>query len=274
MVGNQSDTGAVEHPVGSGLPENVRTLELVLTPADFSRLPNRDLSGTICVVFDVLRATSTMLRAFANGAQAIRPASDIPKALAWYREWPDALLAGERDGLRIGADRTHGVEFHLGNSPREFTRTAVNGRRIIMTTTNGTRALRACQGAAQTWVASFGNLAAIREGLLSSPKSSWILVCSGTYESLAYEDILGAGALIDRLSDPSLRIEWDDGSHLARQAFQLGRNDLLRALGSSRNGRRLLNSSELAGDVPVCLEVDTVDFVPALHHDGVIRRLS
>ena len=118
-----------------------RSAEVLFTPAEFATLPGRDLSETVCVVFDVLRATSSMVTALANGAKAILPVTEIDDALEVWRENLDVLLAGERDGVRIEAGNTR---FDLGNSPREFTRDKVAGKKIAMTTTNGTRALRAC----------------------------------------------------------------------------------------------------------------------------------
>src|SRR5580765_5264024 len=113
-----------------------RSIEILFTPAEFETLSKRDLSETTCVVFDVLRATSSMVTALANGAEAIIPVSEIAEALEVKRKEASVLLAGERDGLRIGANLTGSIEFDLGNSPREFTKVKVTGKKIVMTTTN------------------------------------------------------------------------------------------------------------------------------------------
>src|SRR5882672_2378548 len=120
------------------------TLEVLFAPTEYAALSGRDLSNTVCVVFDVLRASSSMVTALAHGASAIIPVSEISEALAIRRQQPTVLLAGERDGMRIPADLTGGIDFDLGNSPREFTAETVRDRTIVTTTTNGTRALRAC----------------------------------------------------------------------------------------------------------------------------------
>lgn len=88
-------------------------IEILFTPAEFAVLPGRDLSDTTCVVFDVLRATSTMLTALGNGAAGIVPVVEIEEALAWRARQPDILLAGEREGLRIRAAQTGSVDFDL-----------------------------------------------------------------------------------------------------------------------------------------------------------------
>src|SRR5689334_9123742 len=135
-------------------------VEVLFTPAEFAALGQRDLRDTACVVFDVLRATSSMVMALAGGANAILPVTDIPEAIAERKKDPGVLLAGERDGLRITKELTGSVDFDLGNSPREFTSRDLRGRRIVMTTTNGTRALQACSGARMVLVCSFLNLRA------------------------------------------------------------------------------------------------------------------
>src|SRR5258705_10055055 len=171
------------------------TLEVILTPAEFGPLRERDLSQTVCVVFDILRATTTMITALSNGAEAIIPVEQISEALEVRRQRPNLLLAGERDGVRIRANLTGGIEFDLGNSPREFTAEKVQGRTIVMTTTNGTRALRACDGARAVLVSCFLNLRATYLWLLEQRPTNLILVCSGTFEEPALEDVLAIGAV-------------------------------------------------------------------------------
>src|SRR5436853_2443392 len=133
----------------------MRHRDVLFSPAEFNALPQRDLSHTVCVVFDILRATTSMVTALGNGAREILPVSEISQALALRDQHPRALLAGERDGLRIRAAQTGSIDFDLGNSPREFTADVVRDRSIIMTTTNGTRALNACAGARQILIGSF-----------------------------------------------------------------------------------------------------------------------
>src|SRR3989442_1596993 len=107
-------------------------LEAILSPAEFPILARRDLSQTTCVVFDILRATSSMITALANGAAAILPVAEISEAVALRAKIPGALLAGEREGVRIRANLTGGIDFDFGNSPREFTREQVRGKSIVM----------------------------------------------------------------------------------------------------------------------------------------------
>jgi len=243
---------------------------VLFTPADFSTLPGRDLSATHCVVFDVLRATSTMMTALGNGAARIFPAREIPDALRLRAEHPGALLAGERDGVRILSAQTGGVDFDLGNSPREFTRERVAGREIIMTTTNGTRALQACLGAARIFPGAWLNLDALARRLGREQAARLLVVCAGTYEEAAYEDTLAAGALCDLVWSQFERGPISDSAPIARQIYLDAKGDPAGSLQRhSRNARRLLASAELRDDVPFCLRRDALDLTAELREGAV-----
>jgi 2-phosphosulfolactate phosphatase len=248
------------------------TLEVLFAPAEFTTLPQRDLSQTVCVVFDILRATSSMITALGNGATAIAPVSDIPEALRLRQRHPDILLAGERAGLRIEAHLTGGVTFDLGNSPREFTAEKVAGRAIATTTTNGTRALRACAAASRTLVAAFLNLQATADFIARQAPPNLLIVCSGTFEEAAYEDVLGAGALCDLLWDTYGRGTVSDSAHMARQLYHLEQHDLLGGVSRARNGRALLAKPALREDVPFCAQRDLFSFVAQQDQDGLVRK--
>lgn len=248
--------------------------EVLYTPAEFSVLPQRDLSETACVVLDVLRATSSMVTALANGAQAIIPVATIAEALAWREQDPDVLLAGERNGLRIAARLTGGVEFDLGNSPREFLPERVRGRRIVMTTTNGTRALQACRRAEHVWVGAFLNLGAVVTALVRSQPRHVLVVCSGTIEQAAFEDTLAAGALCEQAGVLCQAGEMADSVLMALEVWRRHAGDVAAGMGSGRNGRRLLGRPELRDDVGFCALRDRYAFAPRLEPDGAVRWLT
>jgi 2-phosphosulfolactate phosphatase len=251
---------------------NIPALEVLFTPAEYAALSNRDLSQTACVVFDIFRATSTIITALAHGAEAIVPVAEIPEALAIHQLNPEIVLAGERDGLRIGADLTGGIDFDLGNSPREFTPGRVRGKTIALSTTNGSRALRACEGAKAVLVGSFLNLAATAAFLQTYPADNLILVCSGTADHAAYEDVLGAGALAG-LVWPAIEQDVADSANIARHIYEQSQHDLMSAVIHSRNGCRLLGIPELRGDVAWCLQRDIYPLVAKME-DGKVIRLS
>jgi len=249
-------------------------LEVVLSPAEFPALAKRDLNESVCVVFDILRATTSMVTALGSGAREIIPVAEISEALELRKERPEVLLAGERDGLRIRARLTGSVDFDLGNSPREFTPEAVGGRTLVMSTTNGTRALRACAGAKVTLIGSFLNLRATTNWLRETQPSSLLLVCSGTHEEPALEDILAAGAVCERIWPHYAGGHVSDSAELARRVYPLMQSNLLEAMKSARNGRRLFAHPELRDDVWMCVQRETVSFLAGVCADGAVRRLS
>ena len=244
-------------------------LDVLLSPEEFEALPGRDLSTTGCVVFDVLRATSTMTVALANGATGILPCGTIDEAVSARASKPELLLAGERDGLRIRASVSGGVDFNLGNSPREMTTEAVSGRQLAMTTTNGTRALKACKGARRVWIGSFLNLTALGQAIRTTELEQLLLVCAGTGDDPALEDELGAGALCDSLWDDLSRAASETARH-TREQYRENRNQLLESAGQTANGSRLLSIADLAADVPFCFQRDTFSVVGELGTDGWI----
>ncbi len=182
------------------------------------------------------------------------------------------LLAGERDGVRIEAALTGSIAFDLGNSPREFTPEIVRNRTVVMTTTNGTRALRACRGARSVLAGSFLNLGATAAFIEQESPEELLVVCSGTGEDAAYEDTLGAGALCEAVWPRFTEGRVADSALMARLLFARARNNLAAALGDSSNGRRLLGKPELRDDVSFCAQQDTVGFVAELDSNGVLRR--
>ncbi len=263
-------------------------IDTLLSPQELPALALRDLSGTACVVFDILRATSTFVTALHHGAEAIIPVSEIAKAVALRQQQSDVLLAGERDGIRIRAALAGGVDFDFGNSPREFMPDKVRGKTIVSTTTNGTRALRACGDAKMILAGSFLNLSATAKFLTKLQPEEVLLVCAGTGEGVALEDVLAAGALIEllvgespltpTLSPPRGEGEnhseaADDSSQVARQSFLRSKLDLAAAIASSTNGRRLFGIPELRADVAFCSQRDVFNLVALMDAGGSLRRI-
>ena len=251
----------------------MNTLEVLFSPAEFATLESRDLSQTTCVVFDILRATTSMMTALANGAAAILPVTEISEAVALHHKNPEMLLAGERDGLRIRAEQTGSVVFDFGNSPREFTAEKVRGKTIVMTTTNGTRALQACAGAKTVLIGSFLALRPVANWIMKERPANLVLVCSGTFEQTALEDTLAAGALCEKIWVHYAGGSVADSAEIARRIYPLMQMDLIGAMNHARNGRKLLSNSALHNDVGFCLQRETLNFL-AQFKDGVVRRME
>ena len=272
-------------------------IETILTPAELPALAGRDLREACCVVFDVLRATSTIVTALHNGAKAVIPVSEIAEALAFKkaengkRKAETVLLGGERDGVKIRAAQTGGIDFDIGNSPRECTPEMVRGKTIVSTTTNGTRALRACAGAKTVLAGSFLNLGATAEFIRKLQPAELLLVCAGTHENAALEDALAAGALCELLTrwgettgEPqnsgsrersphqTNACELSDSAEITRRVWAKAKADLAGTFQTSTNARRLLAIPELRDDVAFCLQRDVFPLIARMEADGAIRR--
>ena len=247
-------------------------IDVILTPAEFPTLVARDLSATTCVVFDVLRATSSMLTALNNGAEAIIPVSEISEALAIKQKRPDVLLAGERHGLRIRKELTGSIDFDFGNSPRDFTPEKVRGKAIAWTTTNGTRALRACAHAEMILLGGLVNLRAVADILEQLRPRHLLLICAGTFETAAFEDLFAAGALIEALQHLANNDDLSDSARLIWHAHCHVNTDN-ELIASSSNARRLSANPDLAPDVPLCLQRNSIQLNASLLNDGSVRAM-
>ena len=184
-----------------------------------SLMPPGSLRGGVAVVVDVLRATTVMVSALAAGCEAIIPCQEIDEVQDIAASLPKgtALLAGERGGLPIPG-------FDLGNSPGEFTPEVCEGKTLVMTTTNGTRAILACLDADRVYIASFANLrATIDEVAVQFFKKDHghpvHIVCSGTEGFISLEDSLLAGALATGIASLTVA-NYPEGERLGNdQAF-------------------------------------------------------
>jgi 2-phosphosulfolactate phosphatase len=230
-------------------------IDVALEPCEISQLAIRDLSRTTCVVFDVLRATSSMVTGLVFGAEGIVPVSTIEEALEQKRLQQEALLGGERYGERIQG-------FDLGNSPFEYRQ--CQGRRIITTTTNGTVALRACAGAERVLIGAVLNLGAISKVLSQMAPENVLLVCAGTFETLALEDVWAAGRLLSDFEGA----DWSDSARVAHATSRLWPEPLA-ALAAARNGRALLAKGRQA-EVEWCAQLSVYEVFGEMSH-GVVR---
>ena len=255
-------------PLGRLMSE--KRVEVLFSPAEYAALGARDLSQTACVVFDILRATTTMITALSNGAGEIIPVGEIEEAMALRKSDSNLLLAGERGGVKIRAEQTGSVDFDFGNSPREFVSEKVRGRTIAITTTNGTRALRSCAHAGEVYIGAFLNMTALANVVANSPLTNVLIICAGTQDEASLEDTLAAGALCQSLPNAQLR----DSAQIAHATYAHFESDLLGAISKARNGRKLLSIPDLAPDVPICFQRNTLTITARMNRAGRIRALA
>lgn len=229
-------------------------IDVVFTP---DLLPFSDLTGKTVVVADILRATTTITFAVANGATAITPVLTPEDAFRLAANQPNTLIGGERSGLKVEG-------FDLGNSPREYVETVVSGRQIVLTTTNGTRTLQACRAAEQVLVGSFFNLSAIVDQL-AQVEGELVIACSGREGGFCTEDTVFAGACVAALGETQLT----DAAETAKILYQTHRDDLFGMLRNCYHGRSLARIG-LEEDLEFCAQMDLVDVVPRLVDGRII----
>lgn len=233
-------------------------LDVYVTPAEF---PAGAASGCAVAMIDVLRASTSIAVALSNGARAVVP-FDEPDAAAdraKQLERGSVLLTGERKMGRIAG-------FDLGNSPAEFTRDVVDGKVVLMTTTNGTRALLAPHGALDVVVASYVNCTAVATWLRSALRSGTnvVIMCAGSERQFSLEDAGCAGRLIRTILE-------------GMDVFTVGMNDAARtcqlidreystpdALFRAASHGQALIAAGYEDDLARCAQLDAYPIVPIL----------
>jgi 2-phosphosulfolactate phosphatase len=221
--------------------------------------PPGRLAGGTAVVIDVLRATTTILHALAAGCTAVLPCAEVEeaRALADGMAAGKVLLGGERGGRPLPG-------FDLGNSPREYTTASCGGLSVVLTTTNGTRALLRAAAAARTLVAGFVNYSAVCEQLVQERRPVDI-VCAGLHEEVALEDALLAGALVEFLCEHG-PVALNDAARLAWDCFEHHGRVLDGALEISAGGVHL-RSLGYDDDIRVAARVDQFAIVPEVRRE-------
>lgn len=234
-------------------------LEVVTTADEATMI---DFSGRTAIVVDVLRATTTIATVLERGAAGVYVASTVDDARRLVRSGIGDLLCGEREGFRVPG-------FDFGNSPLEFEREEISGRTLVLTTTNGTRAVEACRAADVLVGASLRNAGAVSEWVASRHAAAVVgsggitIVCSGTDGSFSLDDFYAAGVIARRLNGVAAGV--DDAAAAAillaeRPLHEVVNRDTCRHV-------RVLEEKGFGGDVGFCFEMDRSGVIP-LYRDG------
>ncbi|MEM0978967.1 MAG: 2-phosphosulfolactate phosphatase family protein [Cyanobacteria bacterium P01_H01_bin.58] len=220
------------------------------------------------IAIDVLRATSTMAAAFHVGAKAIHVFSDLERLKEASEQYPDheRLLAGERGGARVPG-------FDLGNSPLDHTVERSQGRRLFMSTTNGTRCLQRIQGAPLVITAALTTRQAVVDFLLKhQPEAVW-LVGSGWEGSYSLEDTVCAGAIAHQLASQQSvhlpELAGNDAMIAAVSLYQQWQASMLDLMHYATHGQRLLRLNQ-TDDLKYCAQLDVLDLVPMQAEPGIL----
>lgn len=227
-------------------------LEVLLLPREIPVRPRPELYA---VVIDVLRATTSIVVAFQHGCRSILPVASAAEARSARAASPGAVLAGEEGGLRVPG-------FDLGNSPREFTRQVVAGRDVILTTSNGTKTLRAIAGGRTVAIGAFRNRSTVAGWLVGRGADS-LIVCSGYEGGFSLEDAVCAGAIVDRAAQLATGLVLGDGARASQVLWERCGSDLVRLFRETDWGRRIL-ALGFEADLAVCAELDATDVVPLM----------
>jgi 2-phosphosulfolactate phosphatase len=238
-------------------------IDVVFTPAGLS---TGEVQGRVVFVIDILRATTSMCAALSHGAKAIIPVASTEEALRLAQTIgsTDVLLAGEKDCVRIPG-------FHLGNSPLEMTESSVRGKTIILTTSNGTKALLACQGAGSVYPTAAVNLSAAtdkaREALEANQQI--LIVCAGRDGAFSLDDAYCAGRLTAAiLGDRSPRRGLNDAGIACLDLVRRYRDNWERPLAYSRAGRELIKQG-FRDDLQEAARLDAYPMLPHFHERRV-----
>jgi 2-phosphosulfolactate phosphatase len=247
---DQSQSATVTCQPFESFMSQLPKLEVCLSPA-LLHLYNPE--GTITVIIDVFRATSTIAAALDNGAKCVVPVSDIDECIRIGKETTGSITAGERDG-RVAPGLQH------GNSPLEYPRSFIEGKTLILTTTNGTRLLHMVQGADTIITGSFLNLTAVCDYLIAQKKPV-LLGCAAWKDRFNLEDTLFAGAVVDRISE-CFSINCDS-ARAARALARQAHGAFLDHLEDSSHYHRLAGFG-LQEDLAYCTTPDLHPVVPVL----------
>lgn len=239
-------------------------LDVCFTPVPPAR-PDR----TVCLVIDVLRATSSLATMFARGIEGVLVAETVEEARRLAEADPGVLLCGEERCLPPEG-------FDYGNSPGEFDGLGLRSKRAIMATTNGTRALAMAAGCRAVYAASMLNVSAAARAAIEAAapeRLDIVALCAGTGGRFALEDAFCAGAVVDVIERAASDIELADGAKAALRLYRSYDGSTLDALGDASHAR-LLESIGLGEDVTFCAQRDAFDVTPRLVCEGGVLRLT
>lgn len=241
---------------------------------DAHRANGENAERIVCVVIDILRATTNIAAILENGCAGIYPcaspeaAFELAQKLRLQHGSEKVILGGEQDGKPIEG-------FDGGNSPLEYTRRRISGKTLILSTSNGTKTLSAAKGCGEIFTAAFVNITATAERVASilqqNPEQSLLIACSGREGAYCEEDTVGAGMLLQILSKHLERPEFSDTARAAMHVAHGAEKNLEKMLFHSWWGKHL-SSLGLEDDISFCAQKDITSIVPKL--DGEIIQVS
>lgn len=241
-------------------------LDVFMSPGELS--PG-DVQGRVVAMIDVLRASTSIAVALFNGAKTVVPVESVDDAISVAKpfERTQVLITGELRMLPIPG-------FDLGNSPLEFTADAVGGRTIVMTTTNGTRALLTLQGARDVVVAAYVNHGAVSALLRTAARTDTdiAIVCAGSDGHFSLEDAACAGRYVRSITEQGASVAMNDAACASAVIDRKYGDDIAKIFEESTHGQALAEAG-FAADLAACAALDSHPVVP-IYQDRQITRLG
>jgi 2-phosphosulfolactate phosphatase len=226
-----------------------------------------DLNRRVVLVIDVLRASTSIAVALTNGARTIIPFESAEEAITRSKSFErgDVRLAGERKMLPIPG-------FDLGNSPRQFSRDAVDGKTILLTTTNGTGTLLNTQGSRDVLIGCYVNYTAVLAMLRAATRvdTDITIICAGREKQFALEDAACAGRFVRGMSRRGARTDLNDAATAAVLLDKRYGDDVAALFHASVHGRALAEAG-FAEDLAVCGDIDAFPVVPVYQERQITR---
>ena len=212
-----------------------------------------DMQDKVVIIVDILRATSCITAGIYAGLEHIVPLLTVQECLSYKKR--GYTLAGERNGSEV-------VAFDMNNAPTEFIEAGKRGRKVAMTTTNGTKAIGYAKDASTIIIGSFLNLSLIAQHIRHTGQSL-IILCSGWRGMFSMEDAIFAGALAQKLM-LTATYTMNDEAKAAITLFQAVENDLYAALKTTTYAQRLASKQGITRDIIFCAKIDSCPTVPIL----------
>ena len=232
---------------------------------DVTFLPDEaaDYKLKTVIIIDVLRASSTIVTAFSNGCKSIITKPDIKSARKYKDSDPEILLGGERKGLKVDG-------FDLGNSPLEYAKQVVKNKNLVLTTTNGTKAVESARYAKNILIGCFLNLESVVKSALDY-EDDIIILCAGNDGRFSLEDTFCAGLMLREITTMNKTITLEDGAFFTFKAFkqiitnesQTTNTGIFKIISQTRHGKRL-QSLNFFEDLKYCARLNQLSIVPKL----------
>ncbi|HEY8892888.1 MAG TPA: 2-phosphosulfolactate phosphatase family protein [Clostridium sp.] len=231
-------------------------IDIIVSADDIKKEKIKDKT---VIVIDMLRATSVITTAINNGCLGVIPVLTVEVAAEIVRNSKDEfMLGGERNALKIEG-------FHYSNSPLEYTKDTIQGKRLVMTTTNGTKAIKGCVGASNILIGAMVNAKATAKKVVSLNKDV-VIVNAGTYGEFSIDDFLCSGYIIDCI----LKLVQAELSDIAITSHYIYKNneDIHSFIKYASHYKRITELG-LEADLEYCCKKDIIDIVPE-YKDGII----